>query len=381
MVIMVVSVKDGFKLIGISIMAACAVCVCNLFLNYQIDLKSIAPQVEGEAAHNLYDAFVSTSIVCCSCCGGCMLITSVIMLFFYIKHYIDSHSKEIGILKAHGYSDFQISKGFAVFGLSIFVGCVFGYLLSFALMPTFYAKQNDNNLLPHIPMNIHWYMVILLVIIPTLVFMGIAIGYSVIKLNQPTVKLLKGITKQKGKMSNGKDKKDFVSEMRSSVLKSRKTLVFFIALSAFCFSSMIQMSASMKELASLMMELMILIIGIVLAFTTLYIALSTVTHANQKNIAMMRVFGYTSMECKRSVLDGYRLWAYLGFAIGTGYQYGLLKVMVSVVFSNVDNVPEYHFNWVMFIVTLVAFIVVYEGAMFLYGYLMKKIPLKQIMDE
>ena len=86
---MIVSLKDGFKLIGISIMACCAVCVCNMFLNFQIDLRSIANQVEAGPAQALYDAFVNTSIVCCACCGGCMLITSVVMLFFYIKHYID----------------------------------------------------------------------------------------------------------------------------------------------------------------------------------------------------------------------------------------------------------------------------------------------------
>ena len=157
---MIVSLKDGFKLIGISIMACCAVCVCNMFLNFQIDLRSIANQVEAGPAQALYDAFVNTSIVCCACCGGCMLITSVVMLFFYIKHYIDSHSREIGILKAHGYSNFRISRGFAIFAISIFVGCLMGYLLSFAIMPMFYQKQNDNDLLPHIPMNIHWIMIV-----------------------------------------------------------------------------------------------------------------------------------------------------------------------------------------------------------------------------
>ena len=378
---MIVSLKDGFKLIGISIMACCAICVCNMFLNYQIDLRSIADQVEPGAPQALYDAFVSTSIVCCSCCGGCMLITSLIMLFFYIKHYIDSHSREIGILKAHGYSNFRISRGFAVFALSIFVGCLAGYLLSFAIMPMFYKKQNDNELLPHIPMNIHWIMIVLLIVIPTVVFALIAIGYSVIKLNQPTINLLKGITKQKGKYSDGKEKKNFISEMRSSILRSRKTLIFFIALSSFCFSSMIQMSTSVDELSSEMMGIMILIIGIVLAFTTFYIALSTVLNANQKNIAMMRVFGYSAFECKRSVLDGYRIPAYIGFAIGSAYQYGLLKIMVTIVFANVEGVPDYHFDWMWFFITLAAFIVLYEGAILIYGYLMKRIPLKQIMDE
>ena len=381
MVIMVISFKDSLKLFGISIMMCCAITVCNMFMNYLIDLKGVESLVNGPAGEALYDAYVSTGIVCCACSGGCLSLTSLVMLFFYIKHYIDSHSREIGILKAHGYSNFRISRGFAIFAISIFVGCLMGYLLSFAIMPMFYQKQNDNDLLPHIPMNIHWIMIVLLIVIPTIVFAFIAIGYSVIKLNQPTINLLKGITKQKGKYTDGKDKKNFISEMKSSILKSRKTLVFFIILSSFCFSSMIQMSASMDELASEMMGIMILIIGIVLAFTTFYIALTTVLHANQKNIAMMRVFGYSAFECKRSVLDCYRIPAYIGFAIGTGYQFGLLKMMVTIVFKDVEGVPDYSFDWPMFFITLGAFIVIYEGVMFIYGYLMKKIPLKQIMDE
>ena len=144
---------------------------------------------------------------------------------------------------------------------------------------------------------------------------------------------------------------------------------------------MIQMSASMKDLASEMMGFMTFIIGVVLAFTTLYIAVSTVIRANQKNIAMMRVFGYESAECKRSVLDGYRPAAYIGFVIGSVYQYELLRVMVDIVFAGVEGVPEYEFDFPVCFITLAVFIVVYEGIMFAYGHSMKRIPLKQIMSE
>ena len=345
------------------------------------DLRTIKPLVTDPAGIAMYDAFNSTAIVCCCCSGGCLSITSVIMLFFYIKHYIDSHSKQIGILKALGYSDFRIARGFSIFGLSVFVGCLAGYLLAFAIMPLYYDLQNNGDVIPDVTMKIHWVLFLLLVILPTLVFCFIAVFYSVFKLRKPTINLLKGIVKYKGKTTNGKDKKNFVSEMQISVLRIKKRLVFFIGLSSFCYASMIQMSSSMDELASLMMTFMILIIGIVLAFTTLYIAVTTVVRSNQKNIAMMRVFGYEARQCKRSVLDGYRPSAYIGFAIGTVYQYVLIKIMVTVVFKDIEGVPEYHFDWLMFVITLASFIVVYEGIMLIYSHFMKKISLKEIMDE
>ena len=378
---MIVSIKDSLKLFGISIMTCCAVTVCNMFLNYYLDLTAIADLIDNYHAQMFYDAQIMTAKVVCAVSGGCLAITTIIMLFFYIKHYIDSHSKEIGILKALGYSDIRIAKGFSVFGLSVFTGCLAGYLLSFLIMPAFYEKQNAEGYLPDMSVSVHWVLLLLLVILPSVIFALIAVGYSVLKLNQPCVNLLKGIVKEKGKNRDGKNKSSFVADMKSSVLRSRKTLVFFIIFSSFCFSAMIQMSASMKDLASEMMGFMIFIIGVVLAFTTLYIAVSTVIRANQKNIAMMRVFGYESAECKRSVLDGYRPAAYIGFVIGSVYQYALLRVMVDIVFAGVEGVPEYEFDFPVCFITLAVFIVVYEGIMFAYGHSMKRIPLKQIMSE
>lgn len=378
---MIVSLKDSVKLFGITIMACCAITVCNMFLNYYMDLTAISDLISDSTARAFYDAQIMTAKVVCAVSGGCLAVTTVIMLFFYIKHYIDSHSREIGILKALGYSDFQIAKGFSIFGLSVFIGCLIGYILSFLLMPAFYDKQNELKLLPDFSINFHWILFILLVILPSLVFALIAIGYSLLKLNQPCVNLLKGITKQKGKNRDVKAKDTFVAEMKSTVIKSRKTLVFFIAFSSFCFSAMIQMSSSMSELSSKMMGLMMLLIGIVLAFTTLYIAVTTVIRSNQKNISMMRVFGYSSLECKSSVLDGYRPAAYIGFIIGSVYQFALLKLMVEIVFAGVEGIPDYEFDFPIFFITLAAFIVVYEGIMFAYGQAMKKISLKEIMNE
>lgn len=378
---MIVSIKDSVKLFGITIMSCCAVTVCNMFLNYYLDLTAIADLIDNSFAQAFYDAQIMTTKVVCAVSGGCLAITTVVMLFFYIKHYIDNHSKEIGILKALGYSDIKIAKGFSVFGMSVFIGCAIGYMLSFLIMPGFYDKQNESGLLPDFSLNVHWILFILLTVLPSLIFALIAVGYSLIKLNQTCVNLLKGIVKSKGKNRDVKDKKNFVAEMKSSVLKSRKTLVFFIIFSSFCFSAMLQMSASMDELASEMMGLMILIIGIVLAFTTLYIAVTTVIRSNQKNIAMMRVFGYDSKDCKRSVLDGYRPVAYIGFVIGSVYQYALLRIMVDIVFAGVEGVPNYEFDFPICFISLGAFILVYEGIMFAYGQSMKRIPLKQIMNE
>ena len=86
-------------------------------------------------------------------------------------------------------------------------------------------------------------------------------------------------------------------------------------------------------------------------------------------------------ECCKAVLDGYRPISYIGFAIGTIYQYALLRIMVDIVFRDVDGVPVYEFDFPAMLIALVSFIIVYELLMFAYSDRIKKISIKEIMIE
>lgn len=124
---MVVGIRDGAKMIGISIISCCAVLVCTMFLNFYVDIRLIEGQILSETAMLFYQAQVSTAKVVCLVSGGCLLLTSVVMLFFYCKHYIDTHKKELGILKALGYSNLKIAANFRVFGISVLLGGLPGF--------------------------------------------------------------------------------------------------------------------------------------------------------------------------------------------------------------------------------------------------------------
>jgi putative ABC transport system permease protein len=80
---MVVGIKDAVKLIGISIISCCAVLVCTMFLNFNMDIASIKEEIVSEQVLIFYEAQVSTAKVVSMVSGGCLLITSVIMLIFY----------------------------------------------------------------------------------------------------------------------------------------------------------------------------------------------------------------------------------------------------------------------------------------------------------
>ncbi len=382
---MLIGIKNASKLIGISIIACCAVLVCTMFLNFYFDIQLIESEITSELSMYFYNAQVSTAKVTCLVSGGCLLLTAVVMLLFYIKHYIDTHKKEIGILKALGYSNLSIAKSFWVFGMSAFIGTAIGYAGAFLIMPWFYALQNEDKILPEITINFHPSVLFYFVVLPTVFFSALSVGYAWYQLKKPVLFLLKDNLQSASKTPNHTIEKNsdlsFVDDLKRNTLKSKKALVFFVVFASFCFSAMTQMSFSMKDLSSEMMGVMMLVIGLVLAFTTLFLAITTVINGNTKTIAMMRVFGYSQKECCRAILGGYRPMSYIGFAIGTVYQYGLLRLMVDIVFKDVEGMPVYEFDVSVMIISLVVFIVIYEALMYLYSEKIKKISIKEIMTE
>lgn len=382
---MLIGIKKTSKLISISVISCCAVLVCTMFLNFYLDVRSIESKITSEMSLIFYNAQVSTARVVCLVSGGCLLMTSVVMLMFYIRHYIDIHKKELGILKALGYSNLKIAKSFWVFGISAFLGTVTGFSGAFLLMPGFYALQNEDQMLPELAIGFHPSVFLYFVILPTAGFSLLAVGYAWYKLRTPVLSLLKNEFYSSGKAKKYKEGSStecsFLSDLKRNALRSKKILAFFILFASFCFSSMTQMSFSMKDLSSEMMGAMMLMIGLVLAFTTLFLAVTTVIKGNTKTIAMMRVFGYSQKECCKAILGGYRPVSYIGFAIGTGYQYGLLRAMVDLVFKDVEGVPVYEFDVPMMFLSLAVFIVVYEILMSACADRIKRVSVKEIMTE
>ena len=188
---MIVGIKNASKLIVISIIACCAVLVCTMFLNFYFDVRLIESEITSELSMVFYNAQVSTAKVVCFVSGGCLLLTAVVMLLFYIKHYIDTHKKELGILKALGYSNIKIAKSFWAFGISTFIGTAIGYAGAFFIMPWFYELQNEDKMLPEITLNFHPSILFYFVVLPTVCFSALSVYYAWYKLKKPVLLLLK----------------------------------------------------------------------------------------------------------------------------------------------------------------------------------------------
>lgn len=376
-----VTIKDSLKLFGISIVICCAAFVCTLFLNYRIDLVNARDTIIGEQAVKMYDAQLSTSTVVCCVCGLCLVLTSMVMLITYIKNHIDSRSKELGILKALGYSNLSIAKHYYIFGLSVFAGAAAGCIGGELYMDKFYEVQNKDGYFAF-ESEFHILVPVLLICISTVLFMLLSVWFAYRRVKKPVMSLLREQAGAKVRHSK-KDKAPlpFLKELKRDTVKGRYSLIFFVAFSSFCFSAMVQMSMSMRTLASETMGIMILTIGLILAFMMLLLALSAVVKGNSKTAAMMRIFGYDDNDISRAILNGYRPVAWIGFALGTVYQFMLLKIMVEVVFKDLEDIPDYSFDFKGLCICLPLFIVVYEVIMKIYSQRIKKLTIKSVMLE
>lgn len=375
---MVIGIKDGLKLLGISVVCFCAVFVCTFFLNYYIDAQAISGKVSGELKV-LYDANMTSAKFTCAITGGVLCLIAVVMTVFYIKLFIDGNAKRFGILKAMGYSDNKIALSFWVFGLSAFIGCAAGYGAGHAIMPVIYREMTIDGM-PAIAIGYHAELLAALVIAPTVLFSALSCLYAKLSLRRGIIDMIKGGKPAvKSKRRSSDRQRSFLTEMCLSTLASKKSVVFFVAFACFCYSAMLQMGLAMSDVSSVLMGVMILVIGAVLGVTALFMAITTAINANKSSVAVMKAFGYSVKERALALLLGYVPFAIFGFALGTVYEHVLMTVMVNVVFADVESVAIYSFGVPEFFITLSTFIVLYTAAMAAYSYKISRVSAKEIM--
>lgn len=377
---MVIGLKDGMKLVGIAIVCFCAVYVCTFMLNYYLDASPLLDAVSDPLLLALYEAQVSMAQFTALISGGVLALVSFFMLLFYVKLYIERQAQQLGIMKAFGYSPFKLASRFWVFGLSVLIGCALGFGCGWASMPFIYGNMTIEGV-GEIAIGFHGELILELVLAPTVAFTAIACVAAYFALRRPVSELLRGKRTKAPKERKCESERPFLTEMRAQTVRSKKLLACFFAFSCFCFAAMVQMGLSMEQLSTSAMGVMILMIGIVLAAVSMFMAITSLIQANRKNIAVMKAFGYSFRDCAFAVLGGYIPFALIGFGAGTVYQWGLLKFMVNVIFSDVAEMPDYHFNLTAFWITLVAFLACYSAVAWYYAQKINRVSVKEIMAD
>ena len=378
------SIKDLYRLVVVSIISFCAVFVTNLFLNFYLDIRLLDQTNWLPEIRVAYDAQVAISWLIASISGAVLSLTSILLLFFYIRQFIDQHKPELGILKAMGYKNWEVARKFWLFSLPIGLGTGTGYFSSFIMMPHFYQLRNQSGVLPEITIRQHWSLFLFLVVLPTLAFAALAVLYDSYCLHLPALDLLKRVSssqKSPKRKAGKKIRKDrpFLKDLSDSLLWSRKLLIFFVIFGSMCFSAMIQLSFGMKELTDETIQIMMMSIGTVLSVAILYLSLGVLLQENQETLAIMKVFGYSRNECHKSLFAPYRILAFLGFVLGTGYQYGIMQLLLRLMEKSIAQKVDYDFDFGVCLMTLLVFVSVYESLIYLSNKRLDQLTIKQVM--
>ena len=380
---MLVQLKDLRKAIAVVIVSFCAVFITTLFSNLYLDLKGLDITGFNIMQKKFYDAQLIVSKFVVIITGAVLSISAAVMLIFYIKQFIDDSKHKIGILKAQGYSNNFIASKFSIFGFLVFLGSLLGYSSSHLFMPKFYESRNIDNILSELTMNFHPKLLLIMVILPSLLFLVISIVYVMFNLNVPTINLLKQInsTNKIIRKRRFRQYKNFFKELRATVLFSNKTLLFFVIFAALSFSSMIQMAFGMRDFVDGTIRIMMMVIGVILSISILLISLEVIASSNIKNISILNIMGFSKSECSKIVLSGYRVVAYIGFAVGTVYQYFLIRVLLKVLSKKLDSETTYNFDLISVIGSFIAFVLIYEIFILYNSKKIKGLNVKKIMME
>lgn len=125
------------------------------------------------------------------------------------------------------------------------------------------------------------------------------------------------------------------------------------------------------------LSFLFIIIGLALSILTISIVMKIIISSNRKYLAMMKVFGYTNLECNRIVLSGFRIIAYIGFIIGTLYAIVVTKILFDLLAKASNIAIPMTPDSKAIALSLVIFAVSYEVIMLLYRKSMNAVSLQE----
>ncbi|MBO5525251.1 MAG: FtsX-like permease family protein [Clostridia bacterium] len=325
-----ITIKDLRKAFGLSFVVLCAVYLGALFESFRLDQLELDPSAFDELAKALYEAQLAQAKMMNIIALGVIGAFAVVTLVFSVSKYVDDNRANMGILKAIGYTDFQISVKFVLFGLNALVGGLVGYLACLATVPAFYAEMNEGSGYPAVTFSFRLSVPLFYVVVPAVAFSLLGVLFAYRKLKRSPLDLIRG-TERQGKTKKMKEGKTFLSTLRKTVLFRHGSLILFVGFAALCFGGTVQMSFSMDGFGvSPMFFWMMFLIAILLGVSVLYLAFSFLFQANKEYVSLLKAFGYSDAECVKALFGGYVSVSVIGFAVGTVYQIGIIYLIIEL---------------------------------------------------
>lgn len=183
---------------------------------------------------------------------GCI---AVLLVIITITQQINSEQPHLGVLKALGYTNVEVSAKYLGYFIIIFLAAVIGYLAGHLLTPVFYSLLCSKFHIPFINDHINIINMIIFCIAPSLMITLLAFLTSVMKVKRPALHLIKNMKVKKNgilvKARNRKvtDKK-YLKGVRKVILFSNLLLFVFILFGGFALGVQIQFAYTTYNMTS-----------------------------------------------------------------------------------------------------------------------------------
>ena len=187
---------------------------------------------------------------------------AALLLIMTILNSINAEAPRLGVMKALGFTDFEISRKYFLFFFMIFLPCAIGYGLGFWLLPYFSSIMLSDMALPVSRVNINYIIAAILVFAPAAVFSVLAYLVSVLKMRKPALELIRsGGKKRENRIVRRVNKRittgNYLNGIRKTVLYSRLFVLFFVVFGGFALGVQIQFAFTMYNMSdSLTSEIM-----------------------------------------------------------------------------------------------------------------------------
>ena len=197
-------------------------------------------------------------------CFAMTLLFSIValLLIMTIFNSINTEAPRLGVMKALGFSNFEISRKYFLFFFMIFLPCAIGYGLGFWLLPYFSSIMLSDMALPVSRANINYIIAAILVFVPAAVFSVLAYLVSILKVRKPALELIRSGGKKREnwivrRINKGITTGNYLTGIRKTVLYSRLFVLFFVIFGGFALGVQIQFAFTMYNMTdSLTSEIM-----------------------------------------------------------------------------------------------------------------------------
>lgn len=375
-----VSLKSTLRLYAVSLLSFGAVTVATVFLNYYFDLSALAVPQKA-SLYALREAQLTMCKVVVACAGGILGLITAIVLLFAMAHEIERNRARLGLLKALGYSSWEIARSFFRYGAPALLGAVAGYAAGMLLaVPTYASMSEFEALTPQV--HFHALVPLTFVFLLPAVMGLLSVAFAARKLKKPALALLRERGRGGVRRSIRTEQSDapFLTQLRRTLRRNHPMPLLFVILASWGFSAMVQMAFTMLSVEmSAIAPVIAAPIGLMMGVVMMVLSADFILRANRPYLSLMKAYGYTERACYRAVLGGYRPAAWFGFALGTLYQFFLMRGVVALFAGSYD--VEVRFQWQGLGWAALLFIALYESIQYVYRRKIAALPLRQVMEE